>query len=386
MHSQPVLESRDALVCFSHLRWNFVFQRPQHLMTRCALTHRVYYVEEPMPSTGSGSRLSITRRDGVTVVVPELAESLNAYQRADAQRALIDQLLEREAILDYVLWYYTPMALEFTSHLAPSAIVYDCMDELSGFQGAPSVLKEREAALISRADLMLTGGQSLFEAKRRSHTNVHAFPSSVDVEHFRAARRPTPDPADQQSIPHPRLGFAGVIDERMDRALLDAVATARPDWHFVMVGPVVKIEPASLPQRPNIHYLGSKLYDDLPAYMSGWDVALLPFAHNEATRFISPTKTPEYMAAGLPAVSTSIRDVVRPYGQQGLVRIADAPEEFVAACEEALVEDRGTRLAQHDAFLLDKSWDDTWNRIHRLMAKVSSPAVDGPALADAAAV
>src|SRR5690606_28943889 len=103
-----------------------------------------------------------------------------------------------------------------------------------------------------------------------------------------------------------RIGYAGVIDERIDLVLLDQVARARPDYQFVMLGPIAKIDPATLPQRGNIHYLGSKKYADLPRYLAGWDVAMMPFALNDATRFISPTKTPEYLAAGRRVVSTAI--------------------------------------------------------------------------------
>jgi UDP-galactopyranose mutase len=241
------------------------------------------------------------------------------------------------------------------------------MDELSAFKGAPPVLKQRERELMRRASLVFTGGQSLYEAKRRSHGNVYAFPSSVDVEHFAQARRRGVDPDDQTSIPHPRLGFFGVIDERMDLDLLDGLAAARPDWHLIMVGPVVKIDSSSLPQRANIHYLGPKTYRDLPRYISGWDVALMPFARNEATRFISPTKTPEYMAAGKPVVSTGIRDVVRPYGREGLVRIADDVPGFVSACSAAMSEEAGQRHRQADAFLRQTSWDGTWNRMRLLV-------------------
>jgi UDP-galactopyranose mutase len=288
-------------------------------------------------------------------------------------RQLLSAFMKEHGVKEHILWYYTPMALPFTRHLRPIATIYDCMDELSAFKGAPPLLKQREQELMRRADLVLTGGQSLYEAKRHQHPNIHPFPSSVDVNHFAQARTITDEPPDQAGIPRPRLGFFGVMDERMDLQLLDDVAAARPDWHVVMLGPVVKIDAASLPRRPNIHYLGAKKYDELPHYLPGWDVALLPFARNEATRFISPTKTPEYMAAGLPVVSTSIRDVVRPYGQQGLVRIADDPRAFVRACEEAMAEDRVERVTVADAFLRQTSWDGTWTRIRRLMDAVTAP-------------
>jgi UDP-galactopyranose mutase len=360
------------LVCLSHLRWDFVYQRPQHLLTRCAKERRVFFVEEPIFDDGPTARLDVTHRDcGVTVVVPRLPKELEGSDALDAmQREMINRLFAEQSITDHILWYYTPMAISWTRHLQAVATVYDCMDELSAFKGAPLSLKDREAELFKRADLVFTGGQSLYEVKRDQHKNVYAFPSSIDAAHFAQARCVTTDPADQAEIPSPRLGFFGVIDERMDIELLDAVAAARPDWHLVMIGPIVKIDPADLPQRENIHYLGGKSYDELPAYLAGWDVALLPFARNESTRFISPTKTPEYLAAGRAVVSTSIRDVVRPYGEQSLVHIADEPSEFVAAIEAAMSEDAAARMREVDAFLAQTSWDQTWGRMAELIEDV----------------
>jgi glycosyltransferase involved in cell wall biosynthesis len=370
------------LVCLSHLRWNFVFQRPQHLMTRFARERRVFFIEEPYFGPGR-ARLEITQpQPGLHVVVPHLAAGTDEDEQMAAQAALIDRMLHARAIRDFVLWYYTPIALGFTRHLSPRATVYDCMDELSGFAGAPAALREREAELMKRADLMTTGGHSLYEAKRHLHHNVHAFPSSVDIAHFARARRTTVEPPDQAGLPHPRLGFFGVIDERMDLALLAGLAAARPLWQLVLVGPVVKIDPALLPRAANIHYLGGKPYDTLPSYLAGWDVALMPFARNEATRYISPTKTPEYLAAGRPVVSTSIQDVVKPYGQRRLVRIADTVEDFVAAAEAALGEDPVARRKAADEFLRHTSWDSTWARMKSLVdACVSMAAPTAPAAA-----
>ncbi|MBD0326041.1 MAG: glycosyltransferase, partial [Pyrinomonadaceae bacterium] len=238
------------------------------------------------------------------------------------------------------------------------------------FKNAPPALREHEQELFKRADLVFTGGQSLYEAKRHQHARVYAFPSSIDAAHFAQARNIKDEPIDQAELARPRLGFFGVIDERLDIELLDGLAQARPDWQLLMIGPVVKIDPADLPRRPNIHYLGSKSYGELPAYLAGWDVALLLFARNGSTRYISPTKTPEYLAAGCAVVSTSIRDVVRPYGQQGLVRIADTVEDFVTAVEAAMKDDEPERLRQVDAFLSQTSWDKTWARMSALIEEV----------------
>jgi glycosyltransferase involved in cell wall biosynthesis len=355
------------LVCFCHLRWNFVFQRPQHLLTRCARDRRVFFIEEPLFDSDV-PRIEISRDgSGVFVAVPHLAPGLSRRDVARELRELIDGLFALHDIERCVLWYYTPMALAFSAHLTPAAIVYDCMDELSAFAQAPVGIRDAERELLQRADVVLTGGQSLFDAKRHLHHNMHAMPSSVDVSHFARARHITSQPADQIDVPGPRMGFFGVLDERLDIPLLAGAAALCPEWHFVLLGPVVKIDPATLPRASNIHYLGPKPYAQLPDYIAGWDVALLPFARNEATRFISPTKTPEYLAAGKPVVSTSIRDVVRPYGELGLARIADTPEAFTSAIDAALREPAAARTKAADAFLAGISWDVTWASVAALL-------------------
>jgi len=360
------------IVCLSHLRWDFVYQRPQHLMSRSACERRVFFVEEPVFGAAA-PRLDISRRDcGVVVAAPHLPGGLDdAEIAAMEQSLLLGELFLEHNISDYILWYYTPMAVAFTWHLEPLAIVYDCMDELSAFKFAPPGLKQREAELLSCADVVFTSGYSLYEAKRHLHPNIHPFPNGVDPEHFREARNKIADPDDQAGIGRPRLGFYGVIDERLDQELLAGVADARPDWRLLMIGPVVKIDPAELPRRPNIHYLGRKDYKDLPAYLSGWDIAMAPFARNESTRYISPIKTLEYLAAGVPTIFTSICDVAHPYGQQGLVKIADTPAEFVAAAEHLMGPginyDYAAWLNQVDETLSSNSWDTTWARMMRLI-------------------
>jgi len=362
------------VLCFSHLRWDFVYQRPQHLMERFGREHRVFFVEEPVFDSPE-PHLEATERPqkNVDVLVAHLPWGPTEEQHGEMYRASLRAFLSERRITNYVSWYYTPMMAAWTADLMPLAIVYDCMDELSAFADAPPALRECEEMLLKRTDLVFTGGQSLFEAKQGRHPAVFAFPSSVDVPFFRTARTITEEPQDQQGIPHPRLGFYGVIDERLDVALLGAAAALRPDWQWVIIGPTVsKINPATLPALPNIYYLGGKPYAELPAYLSGWDVAILPFARNDSTRFISPTKTPEYLAAGRPVVSTPIRDVIRPYGDLGLARIADTPEEFVAACEAALAEDAESRRQKADAFLADLSWDKTQSQMAELIDGVIS--------------
>jgi UDP-galactopyranose mutase len=356
----------------SHLRWNFVFQRPQHLMTRCAKSNRVFFCEEPFYDAQTAFLDVQERSPNLHVVVPHLPSDLSSVEMCDLQELLLGELLSRNGVRDRVLWYYTPMALHFTRNFDAAAVVYDCMDELSGFRGAPAGLRAAERELFGRADLVFTGGQSLYQSKKRQHRSVHCFPSSIDREFFGTARRLRSEPEDQMHIPHPRLGYCGVIDERMDLDLIGSLADARPDWQIVMIGPVVKIDESELPRRSNIHYLGMRRYQELPSYLSGWDAGLLPFAQNESTRFISPTKTPEYLAAGLPVVATSIRDVVDPYGTEGLVEIADTAKEFLAGVERAIASRTSPeRLKAVDRFLRTMSWDSTWNGMDQLISEIA---------------
>jgi UDP-galactopyranose mutase len=380
------------LICFSHLRWNFVFQRPQHLMCRFAREMDVIFWEEPVEiASHETAYLQVREADGranVRIVVPHMPHGMPD----DAREAALARLLEAHLSAvrgPLIAWYYTPMMLTFSRDIEADLTVFDAMDELSKFKFAPVHLLELEQELIDKADIVFTGGSSLYEAKKDRHANVHFFPSSVDRAHFAKARAELFDPADQEDLPLPRLGFYGVIDERFDTALLDEVARMRPGWSFVMVGPVVKISEDDLPRRPNIHYLGSKTYDELPAYLSGWDVALMPFAMNESTQFISPTKTPEYLAGGKPVVSTPIRDVVRHYGQLEGVKFASTAEEFVAACEAALELSRHREsgwLAEADLMLSATSWDTTQARMAGLIAELLGirTAAHSPALLVAA--
>ena len=370
---------RPLLLCFSHLRWDFVFQRPQHLMTRVARTHDVRVWEEPLfePAPAAPRVEARTVAPYLTVVTPHLVEGMDEAAVEAALSDLLDEHLG--AGRPQIAWYYTPMMLPFSRHIEADCTVYDCMDELANFRFAPARLLEFEGELFEKADLVFTGGYSLYEVKRSHHPNAHPFPSSVDIAHFAQARGAL------RHDSQPTLGFYGVLDERFDIDLLAAVADICPDWRFVMVGPVVKISPDELPKRDNITYPGPVTYDQLPGLLAQWDVALMPFAINEATRFISPTKTPEYLAAGKPVVSTPVRDVVRHYGRLEGVRIASTPEEFVAGCEQALNLARtgGDWLAEVDQILSSMSWDTTQARLAALIAEIvpAVPAVQARAVA-----
>jgi UDP-galactopyranose mutase len=381
------------LIVFSHLRWNFVYQRPQHLLSRLAKHHDVLFVEEPLQSESDSWLECCEGAPRVTVIKPHTPVNAGGFHddQLPVLRPLIAEYLRDKGIDDYVVWFYTPMALPLLAELNPRAVVYDCMDELSAFKNAPKQLRQREAALMKAADLVLTGGPSLYEAKRELHHNVLCLPSAVDAHHYSpqyaTGRIDAMLRAEQLQgrIPGPRLGFFGVIDERLDIGLVQAIADAEPQWQLVMVGPVVKIDPERLPQRPNIHWLGQQPYALLPQLVADWDVCLLPFALNESTRFISPTKTLEYMAAEKPIVGTAVHDVVAMYGD--VVRIGHTPAGFIECCRWALSETgfkRAERVSEMLATVSRYSWDNAALAVDEAIEKVleKTPAPQQPLVQD----
>jgi UDP-galactopyranose mutase len=356
------------IVVFSHLRWDFVFQRPQHLLSRLAQHYPVLFVEEPVVDDGAPFMERTSPAPNITVC--RAHTPIHAAGFHDEQLRLLQPMVAQLAPPgeEVIAWFYTPMALPLLQAVNPALVVYDCMDELASFRNPPKQLLQRESALLNIADLVFAGGPSLYEAKKNRHPSVHCFPSSVDVDHFRQALDRSRSHPQQDHIPHPRLGFYGVLDERFDPELIDSVAAARPDWQIVLAGPIVKIDEARLPRRPNIHYLGQQPYSALPDLLAGWDVCLMPFAINEATKFISPTKVLEYMAAQLPIVGTPIADVANPYGH--VVTIADGADEFIAACDAALAqspEQRARMVAAMRAIVAATSWNNTAARMRDLM-------------------
>jgi glycosyltransferase involved in cell wall biosynthesis len=371
------------LLVFSHLRWGFVYQRPQHLMERLAGRWRVVFVEEPIHCDGAAHLETLEISSRLTVLVPRTpvnAPGFHDDQLAMLQPLLTTALTEQGLQVD-VAWLYTPMALPLAKSFSPTCLVYDCMDELSGFKDAPRQLRQRESALLKEAVEVFTGGPSLYEARRGRNPRLHCFPSAVDAEHFSPANLdPDCDQARtaaalQDALPHPRLGYFGVIDERLDLELVAAAADQHPEWALVMAGPVAKIDPGTLPRRPNIHWMGMQPYDRLPYLLAGWDVCLMPFALNEATRFISPTKTLEYMAGDKPVVSTPVRDVISLYG--AAVAVAPATVPFVRACEAVLAESASSRRKRKSEMLNAvslHSWQHTAETMDRLLQAALRPA------------
>ncbi|MEJ7587971.1 MAG: UDP-galactopyranose mutase [Ferruginibacter sp.] len=337
-------------------------------MSKFSKTYRTFYFEEPEYTNEPDGYTINLNKDHVWIVVPHLQVNQTNSDTTERTREILDSLMEDLNINDSINWYYTPMALAFSSHLKPKLTVYDCMDELSAFKYAPPQLKAMEKQLMERADIVFTGGHSIYEAKKDQHENIHPFPSSIDKAHFGLARHILTEQEDQKNIPHPRFGFFGVIDERFDIELVRGAAEQKPDWQFILIGPVVKIDPQTLPKFPNIHYLGGKDYKDLPQYLAGWDVAIMPFAINESTRYISPTKTPEYLAGGKPVIATGINDVIKPYGVENLVHIVKDSAEFIAAGElELNNNDKKEWQTKVDSFIKNDSWDNTWLQMMQLI-------------------
>ncbi len=353
------------LICFCHIRWNFVYQRPQHLMERFAKHNRVFFIEEPVFEQ-SGKPFMEVNKDGqnLWIIKPHLIHGYSPDENVFQQKILLSSFYDEYVIKNYTHWYYTPMALIISNHLQPEMIIYDCMDELSNFNFAPPELKQREKELFRVADLVFIGGHNLYKAKKNAHNNIFPFPSSIDKSHFEKARSIRKEPADQVNLSHPIFGFYGVVDERFDIDILREVATRKPQWSFVIIGPVIKIDPATLPQLGNIHYLGARNYEVLPYYLSGWDIAMIPFLLNDSTKYISPTKTPEYLAAGVPVISSSIVDVVNPYAVNNLIHIADDADAFIDKAEKELaVTDKKSWIDRVDFFLKENSWDQTWREM-----------------------
>ncbi|MGB3545749.1 MAG: glycosyltransferase [Saprospiraceae bacterium] len=346
------------LVVFCHLRWGFVYQRPQHIISRLSRTRKTLLIEEPWHRPESKEHKLIRVSGNLDVLQP------NVHRIEDILDLLPTYFPNRQVAVG---WMYSPSFLPLLDYFDFGTLVYDCMDELSLFKGAPEAIIAQETALLAAADVIYTGGKSLYEAKRDRHQNVHCFPSSVDERHFARALEPLDTPADMEQISAPVVGYFGVIDERIDYGLLDETARLLPGVNFAMVGPLAKVGEEDLPRRENIHYLGMKAYEELPAYLRCFDIAMMPFALNDSTKFISPTKTLEYMAAGRPIISTPIRDVVRDYDEVVSI-VSDAPR-FAAAVERMLVKGEIAQqiLGRYRPILERTSWDNTVTRMDTLL-------------------
>ena len=370
MKNQPL-----TLLNLAHLAWDHVWQRPQHLMSRFASRCRVIYVDPPVLGAGGGQAYLQEQPGvpGVRVLRPIFPDTLletpgNSYW--ELWHGLLPEVLA-QAGGNTLLWVSSPMADSLVAAALPRVklAVYDCMDDLASFRGGTDEMRRREAHLLELVDLLFTGGYSMYEARKTRHPRAYCFPSGVDVAHYRRTQDlATQEPASIAHIPHPRLGYFGVLDERIDWELIAEVAERRPAWQWVLVGPTAKVNPEELPVAHNIHYLGQQQYADLPAFLKGFDIATMPFALNEATRHISPTKTLEYLAGGKPVISTSVPDVVAFY--RDIVSLADGPTAWLKAADRMLAataQQRQARIERAGRIVQESSWDSIAERMWSLM-------------------
>ena len=356
------------IVVFSHLRWSFVWQRPQQFLSRFAETHPVLFVEIAEFDGSGESKVELTNpMEGVTVLNVHLDPKLaDKDEVTEIMRDAVREGMVAYGIENPLLWFYNPMDAGWVlGWLENRGIVYDCMDELSQFKGADPRLIQREKGLLDAADVVFTGGIELYEKKSRQNANVHFFGCAVEYDHFAQAQEAGPIPDDLAAIPGPRVGWFGVVDERVDYDLLRDMAAARPDLSFVMVGPAVKVDPATFPQAPNLHWMGGRDYKELPLYCRGYDVCMMCFALNDATEFINPTKALEYLATGKPVVSTAVKDVVRQY--EDTVAIAHSPEEFLEKIDAALAGDQAEMVERGIEKAHAASWENTVGAMQRII-------------------
>ena len=345
------------MIVFCHLRWQFVYQRPQHIISRMAREMNVLMVEEPLHFNEGEENTA-----NLIAVTPQLHILQPKVRNIEAiAGVLADHVLNKDVSIG---WFYSASFSPLLEALSFETIVYDCMDELSLFKGAPQQLIDQEKYLMANADIVFTGGKSLYESKKEMHDNVYCFPSSVDEAHFAQARNGIAVPEDIASIKWPIIGYFGVIDERIDLDLVRESAARLPDVSFVMIGPLAKIEDGDLPKARNIHYLGMKSYEELPGYLKAFDVAMMPFALNDATKFISPTKTLEYMAAGKPIISTRIKDVVRDYSH--CVELVATSEDFCNGITKIRDLESG-RSSHYTEILKNTSWDATAAKMNTII-------------------
>jgi glycosyltransferase involved in cell wall biosynthesis len=370
-HIQPELVQHQTgsfrydLIVFSHLRWNFVFQRPQHIISRLAAQRKILFVEEPVAFA--------PREENTAILIP-VNKNITVFQPRVREIGDIGPLLKKYTGKNLsAAWFYSPAFCPVFDSVNFRSVIYDCMDELSLFKGADPMLIEQERNLLSRARIVFTGGKSLYEAKSKVHPNVHCFPSSVEQSHFRKALNGIAVPEDIARLKHTVIGYYGVIDERIDLKLLDEVSLQMPGVSLVMIGPLAKIKPEELPRRPNIHYFGMRQYELLPNYLKAFDIAMMPFAMNDSTKFISPTKTLEYMAAGKPIISTPVFDVVRDYRNH--VNIVSDPREFCDAHDSIMqqINSGSYNADKYNDILQSTSWDDTVKCMEKLLGNIPVP-------------
>jgi hypothetical protein len=373
------------LMVFSHMAWNPGQGRTPQLMAALAGRWQILFVEAPRHAAGAARLESRAIRAGLTVLTlttPAPAAGFHDDAQAFGVTLLREELAGRRLKID-IAWLDTPMAWPLAQALGIACLAYDCLEgPPASLQFDAALLHQRESALMRTAALMVAAGPSLFNAHRHRHANLHCVCSAVHAEHFSPASleltsaRARRGHVLQSSLARPRLGYFGSIDERLDLDLLAALADRQPGWAFVMVGSVAGIAAERLPQRRNIHWLGEQDDALLPYLLAGWDLALMPYVVSEATRFLMPSQTLEYMAGYQPIVSTPVRDVQALYAPAVTIAAPQA-EAFSSACEEVLAESaraRSARLIDMARIVARHAWANTADFVHGLLDEVLTSA------------
>ncbi|RYD58215.1 MAG: glycosyltransferase family 1 protein [Sphingobacteriales bacterium] len=353
------------IICFSPIRWNQKDQRPQQIMRRLSQYSMVHFIEEPVYDATEAYLSHTVVAEHIHVFTPHLPGGISEEKCQTLQRALLDQFMRDCNFADYTFWYATPVAFAYSKHYCPSVIVYDCLEDIWSLKLPAEKLHDLEQQLLDRADLVFTSSHTQYWNKKDRNNNVHLLPATIDRAHFDCARGKVSEAEEQEHIPYPRLGYMGIVDDRLDTQLLADIADTRPDWHIVLVGPTAKMNAAQLPQRANIHYLGNKPYADLPSYLTGWTAAIMPIQEKSHMTSGLSFKTAECLAAGLPVIATPVKAIAAQYEKENLVMKANSAAEFVAATEAILFDGAADRswMERVNNFLDMSSRDAVTNEI-----------------------
>jgi glycosyltransferase involved in cell wall biosynthesis len=367
-----MIEAQD-IICFAH-DWGGDPTSKTHIMRLLAKKSRVLWVNSiamrrPVASKSDARRLITKLRrafagcvevePNIFVVNPlvlplpgsALAQRLNGVLLERSLRRTLSKL----SFARPILWTFLPTMNRLVGRLGERLLVYHCVDKYSEFSGVPrDAIVAMERDLVKRADLVFTSAARLLEECRPLNPHTHFITHGVDTAHFGRALDPqTPVPDDLAGIRKPVAGFFGLIADWVDLPLIRSLARERPDWSFVLIGKAAT-DLAPLQGLSNVHWLGQKPYTELPGYCRGFDVALIPFVQNELTLRVNPLKLREYLAAGLPVVSTPLPEISR---YDGLVRLATRREEFIGGIEAALAERSPELAGRRFEAMRGESWE-----------------------------
>ncbi len=370
--TEGVVGNGYPIVCFSDISWNVKFQRPHQLFSQAKRINIIIFIEKPLLQRSGKPNHFISRvSDNILILTPVITDEDPESTIHETVEQLLTEKLKSHNTTEYICWYYSPKAINYSQKLTPKLIIFDCMDECCGYEGADTEVNESEKKLLEVTDLVFTGGRSLCNAKKLLHKNVHLFPDSIDYERFNGNTKQ----AKKNIIKKPaaKIGYFGVIDERLDLNLLDKIAANKPKWKFEIAGPIVENMHGKLPERKNITFTGDIRDEEIPSIIGEWDAAILPYSKNNSTENTAPSRLLVYFAANKNIVSTSINDIVHYFGENGMVRIADEPDDFVKALEAAIkYKPEAEWQKKVDSIIRKTTWEKTWNGMSKKINKLLS--------------